>query len=376
MTKHFIQFWHIFIFVSLAAATMVTAQETVTKVKPVLTDPVAIVNNTTLNYAALIRAERISFKVYGKPVGPSGEKLSKEQMALERLINRQLLSDAAADQAVKIAPDKVDAALTHFLRRLPGPRAYRALLAELDMSEADLKKELERDLMIEALIEKITRDITIAPEKVKQYYDQYPHLFAENAKIRIREIYLPKEEPPTIDPDLEETIQKIQSDLQEGVPFKMLADRYTPSGQIKNGGDRGYISAGVLETTLEDQLFAMEPEEISEPIETENAVLIIKLVDKQLEQLASFAMVKKEIANYLLADKRQTKMMQYIDQLKAMLIKLIVVVMGVSFTGRIVTWDGSTNLLGYGAALAAVVLALSYFLNVKIKEEKADTDDQ
>ncbi|MEM7659877.1 MAG: YqhA family protein [Bacteroidota bacterium] len=61
-----------------------------------------------------------------------------------------------------------------------------------------------------------------------------------------------------------------------------------------------------------------------------------------------------------------------IDELKATLIKVIVVVMGVSFTGRIVTWDGETDLLGYGLGMGAVVLALSYFLQVKIKEKEVE----
>lgn len=62
--------------------------------------------------------------------------------------------------------------------------------------------------------------------------------------------------------------------------------------------------------------------------------------------------------------------MKDIDQLKAMLIKVTILVMSVSFTGRIVTWDGATDLLGYGIGLGIVILALSYFLNVKIKEKK------
>ncbi|NND07964.1 MAG: YqhA family protein, partial [Saprospiraceae bacterium] len=66
--------------------------------------------------------------------------------------------------------------------------------------------------------------------------------------------------------------------------------------------------------------------------------------------------------------------MKDIDQLKSMLIKVTIVVMGVSFTGRIVTWDGSTDLLGYGIGLGVVILALSYFLNVKIKEKKSDVE--
>ena len=59
-----------------------------------------------------------------------------------------------------------------------------------------------------------------------------------------------------------------------------------------------------------------------------------------------------------------------IDHLKAMLIKVIIVVMGVSFTGRIITWDGYTDLLGYGIGTGVVILALSYFLKIKFKGDE------
>ncbi len=59
-----------------------------------------------------------------------------------------------------------------------------------------------------------------------------------------------------------------------------------------------------------------------------------------------------------------------IDDLKSMLIKVIIVVIGVSFTGKIVTWDGTTDLLGYGVGLSAVIFALSFFLRVKGEVEE------
>lgn len=60
-----------------------------------------------------------------------------------------------------------------------------------------------------------------------------------------------------------------------------------------------------------------------------------------------------------------------IDQLKSMLIKVIILVMGVSFCGKTVTWNGTTDLMGYGIGLGIVIFALTFFL--KVKSDKKDT---
>ncbi len=56
-----------------------------------------------------------------------------------------------------------------------------------------------------------------------------------------------------------------------------------------------------------------------------------------------------------------------LDALKGMLIKVIIVVMGISFMGKVVSYNGKVDLLSYGVGVAAVILALSYFLSVKVK---------
>lgn len=53
------------------------------------------------------------------------------------------------------------------------------------------------------------------------------------------------------------------------------------------------------------------------------------------------------------------------DSLKAIIVKVIIVVMGVSFMGKAVTWEGEYDLLNYGLANAAVILALSAFFLAK-----------
>lgn len=52
-----------------------------------------------------------------------------------------------------------------------------------------------------------------------------------------------------------------------------------------------------------------------------------------------------------------------IDDLKARLISVVVVVLGVVFLGQAVSWDGETNLLPFGVSVGLVIASLTFFLN-------------
>ena len=65
-----------------------------------------------------------------------------------------------------------------------------------------------------------------------------------------------------------------------------------------------------------------------------------------------------------------------LDDLKNKLIAVVIVVLGVLFLGQVVSWDGDRDLLGYGAAIALVIAALTYFLSQKISEKAKQQNDQ
>lgn len=54
-----------------------------------------------------------------------------------------------------------------------------------------------------------------------------------------------------------------------------------------------------------------------------------------------------------------------LDDLKNKLIAVVIVVLAVLFLGQVIGWDGEKDLLGYGAAIALVIAALTYFLSTK-----------
>jgi uncharacterized membrane protein YqhA len=54
-----------------------------------------------------------------------------------------------------------------------------------------------------------------------------------------------------------------------------------------------------------------------------------------------------------------------LDDLKAKLIGVVVIVLAVSFLGYVSTWDGQQEILGLGVGIGAVIAALTYFLSQK-----------
>lgn len=90
--------------------------------------------------------------------------------------------------------------------------------------------------------------------------------------------------------------------------------------------------------------------------------------------LLSFSIFITAVGIYELFVKRIESLPEWIqvkdlDALKSILIKVIIVVMGLSFMGHVITWKGEYEIWGYGLGIGVVILALSYFLNVKTKDK-------
>lgn len=62
-----------------------------------------------------------------------------------------------------------------------------------------------------------------------------------------------------------------------------------------------------------------------------------------------------------------------LDELKEMLTAVVIVVIGVSFLGEVVIWDGQRDLQGFGIGVAAVVAALTYFLSQRARHSRPET---
>ncbi|HPR90671.1 MAG TPA: peptidylprolyl isomerase, partial [Synergistaceae bacterium] len=90
--------------------------------------------------------------------------------------------------------------------------------------------------------------------------------------------------------------QGIVDKLNTGEPFENVAKQFSEDETTKeNGGDLGWIKRGILPATMEDAAFALKPGEVSQPVESQIGLHVIKLIEKKTATGADFEAAKPEI---------------------------------------------------------------------------------
>lgn len=97
------------------------------------------------------------------------EKVRNE--ALDRLLYRELAVQAAVRQGMKVAPEKIGDELTKMKANLKSEDVYKGKLQQSGLTEEELKKQIERNLLVDMITEKeIFGKVTVAPADVEKEY--------------------------------------------------------------------------------------------------------------------------------------------------------------------------------------------------------------
>ncbi len=73
--------------------------------------------------------------------------------------------------------------------------------------------------------------------------------------------------------------QQILEKLKQGESFTKLAQEHSLDGSRKRGGDLGFFGRGVMVKEFEKAAFALQKEQISEPVKTQFGYHLIKRMD-------------------------------------------------------------------------------------------------
>jgi len=182
---------------------------------------------------------------------------------------------------------------------------------ELNLREdPDLSFQIKNaidQILIQSLLEKEIIEKTDLTEKdIEDYYEENKETYWHDEEIHALNILVETEE------EAEDIIKKIES----GEDFASLAENHSIASSASNGGDIGFISKGTLRSEIEEKLFILEPEEVSEIIPVENGFHIFKVVEKNPSGYLEINEVKNEIETQLLPVKQQQAFDEYLKNIE------------------------------------------------------------
>lgn len=177
------------------------------------------------------------------------------------------------------------------------------------------KQTRDRFIISQLQAKNIYQELIISPNKLEAYYLNHPDEFKVEDQVKLRMIVLNK--ATEAEAEMKRALAgEISSKIKQGAAFAEMASVYSDGSKRNLGGDWGWVERRVLRQELAGPAFTLKPGELSETIETPEAIYLMLVEDKRAAHRKPVAEVRPEIEQVLLTEEQNRLRRQYIDKLK------------------------------------------------------------
>jgi parvulin-like peptidyl-prolyl isomerase len=225
------------------------------------------------------------------------------ERAREGLIQQKLLVQEARRRQIEVEPEAVNAEVERYKK--------------MGIDAEDRRDLIRERLLVANLLRRLQSARSITPDQVAAYYRQHPDDFVlpERRHVFVLGIYASSYggDKAKAKAEAEEILKR----LKEGEDFAALARKHSDWAYADKGGDAGWLERGSLVEPLDAVAAKLKPGEVSDLIETDDGYLLVKVAGVQPPSRQSLAEARDQIEQRLLAQYRQKRRRQLIEQLKA-----------------------------------------------------------
>jgi len=220
-----------------------------------------------------------------------------------------------------------------------------AILTDEEVSQLAALEQQQRDLrLIKFSVDTDSADIVVTEQDVEAYYNSNADRFMTPERVSVEYVEVTSDElADSIDVDenrlmgmyedykrstlakeerkarhillqigtsaenskeaLMPRVEELQQKLNDGESFEDLAREYSDDpGSAKQGGELGWVAAGEMVKPFEDALFSMNKGEVSDVVESQFGLHLIKLDDIRTPELQTLADKRSEFERELKQD--------------------------------------------------------------------------
>src|SRR6266481_4462786 len=243
----------------------------------------------------------------------------RQKNTLRELIDQSLLVQRAKDMGVSVEPElikRLDAIRTD--NKLPSMEALEEAVKGQGMNFEDFKNNIKNTLLTQRVISsEVGSHIAVSDDEVSKYYEAHKAEFVRPEQVALREIVVSTEgKKPEELPDLKKKAETALKRVQDGEDFGEIAKRLSDGSTKSQGGFLGIYKRGELSKELEDKVFQMKRNQLTDVMETRQGYLVLQVLEHYDEGEQSLPKVKNEIMDKLYSGRMEPAMREYLKTLR------------------------------------------------------------
>jgi peptidyl-prolyl cis-trans isomerase SurA len=243
----------------------------------------------------------------------------RQKNTLRELIDQSLLVQRGKDMGVNVEPDVI--------KKLDQLRQQNKIDSMEDLEKAvsaqgqnweDFKNNIRNGILTQRVIgSEVGSHITIGKEEVAKYYEEHKKEFVRPEQVALREIEVSTEGKKDSElPDLKKKAETALKRVKDGEDFGEIAKRFSDSSTAKQGGFLGVYKRGELSKQLEEIVFKMKKNDLTDVMDTKQGYLVLQVLERYEEGEQPLNKVENEIMDHLYSQRMEPALRQYLKTLR------------------------------------------------------------
>lgn len=196
----------------------------------------------------------------------------------EQALQMMILEDILQEK-YPVKDEEIQADIEAMKEQYGGEEQFNAVIAQQGHTEESFSEMLRLNKLQENAL---VADIEVTDEEIQKKYDQM------KKEVNARHILV----------EDEETALEVKKLLEEGGDFTELAKEYStePAAQ-ESGGELGFFGPGQMDPAFEEAAFTLEPNVISDPVQSSFGYHIIEVTETKEVEVAGLEEMRDDIAH-------------------------------------------------------------------------------
>jgi peptidyl-prolyl cis-trans isomerase C len=254
-------------------------------------------------------------------------KKGMRSQAIDVMVSEKLLDDQIKAAGLKITDKDVEAAINTEAAKWTPPstfEGYKKMVMEQGGDFNDIMTSLKVSLSRQKFLEsQWAGKADVNEAQAKAFYDANQTTFERSEEVRASHILVkinssdPNADPNRVKAAAKDKAGKLLEKIKAGADFAEVAKANSDDpGSAPKGGDLDFFPRGEMEKPFEDAAFALEPNKVSDVVETRFGYHIIKQTGHRPTGVVPFDEIKKELMAQMTDQKRSHFLEGYITSLR------------------------------------------------------------